>query len=171
MTLILLRVFVFGTYSVREADQNSYLNTGDYLLLVKEEQPDYNDFVLYEANGQTLVGRVVALGGDHLVSFEDVLYRNHEVVDQSFLEPLKTSYAKQHGQDVLFTEDFDLDIIMDKKGSTVPQDNIFILNDDRQNQADSRQFGLIPRSKIHGVLTFRLYPFQNFGFLPIDGTN
>lgn len=165
---LLLRLFVFSTYRVGEADANSYLKTGDYMIVVKEEKPDYGDFVVYEVDGASYVGRVMAQGGDKVMSVEDVFYRNNEVVEQAFLDQLTKAYVADITNDLPYTEDFNLDILMDEVDATIPGDNYLILNDDRRNLADSRQFGLIPRSKIKGVLTFRLSPLDEFGFLKTE---
>lgn len=166
--MILLRLFVFATHTLSEADANSYLNKGDRILLLKEEQPDYGDFVLYRIDGNAYVGRVMAKGGDKATFSEDVFYRNQDIVDQPFLRRLEQAYVADIANDLPFTEDFSLDSLMNQQDATVPQDNFLILNDNRQNRADSRQFGLIPRSKIDGVLTFRLYPLDKFGFLTTE---
>ena len=40
-----------------------------------------------------------------------------------------------------------------------------ILNDNRQNMEDSRKFGLISKKQIKGVISFRVLPLQEFGFI------
>lgn len=158
---ILLRLFVFKPYTLRERDANTYLRKGDYVMVAKNQVPDYGDFVLYMVDGKSYIGRVMGQSGDTLTSIEDILYRNQEVVDQTFLEEQESRYLIDGTSDLPFTEDFSL-------AEPIPQDNYFILNDDRQNLEDSRQFGLIPRSKIKGVLTFRVLPLDQFGFIGVE---
>ena len=40
-----------------------------------------------------------------------------------------------------------------------------VLNDDRNNTKDSREFGYIQANQIEGVVDFRLYPLNKFGFI------
>lgn len=161
---VLLRLFVFKPYTIREMDSNSYLAAKDYVIVVKHQEPDYGDFVLYMVDGKSHVGRVMGRAGDTVTSIEDIFYRNQEVVEQEFLTEQSQAYLTQVGQEAPFTEDFSVT-------EAIPQDNYFILNDNRRNTADSREFGLIPRSKIKGVLTFRLYPLDRFGFIGVDTQN
>lgn len=158
---VLLRLFVFKPYTIRAVDSNSYLEAKDYVVVVKHEEPDYGDFVLYMVDGKSHVGRVMGQTGDVVTSIEDIFYRNQEVVNQEFLIEQSQAYYKEFGHEMPFTEDFSVT-------EAIPQDNYFILNDNRQNTADSREFGLIPRSKIKGVLTFRLYPLDRFGFIGVE---
>lgn len=165
---ILLRLFVFKPYTIREKDSNDYLHKGDYVVVAKTDEPDYGDFVLYMVDDKSYVGRIIAKSGDEVTSIEDILYLNHETVEQPYLESLKANYLKNPDNEAPFTDDFSLEMIMGKAGEQIPQDNYLILNDDRRNTEDSREFGLIPLSKIKGVLMFKLYPLQEFGFLTVE---
>ena len=59
----------------------------------------------------------------------------------------------------------EVETITNNKYATVPNDRYFVLNDDRQNENDSRKFGLIKESQIRGVVTFKIYPLSQFGFI------
>ncbi len=47
----------------------------------------------------------------------------------------------------------------------IPPNKIFAVGDNRNMSKDSRQIGLIDRTKIKGKAVFRLYPLKNFGTL------
>lgn len=165
LVLVGLQSFVFGTYTIQERDSNSFLNTGDSVLFSRREQPDYGDFVVYEVDNDTYIGRVMGQGGDQLMSVEDILYRNQEVVEQPYIEEMKRDYLSKTGHEMPFTPDFSLAILLDNPDATVPKGHYFVLNDNRQQMTDSRAFGPIARQNIKGVLIFRLKPLENFGFL------
>lgn len=51
-----------------------------------------------------------------------------------------------------------------KTGETkYTQDGYFVLGDNRNNSADSRAFGIVPRDEIIGEAVFRFYPFNVLG--------
>ncbi|MFA9413383.1 MULTISPECIES: signal peptidase I [unclassified Streptococcus] len=160
-----LQSFVFGTYTIQERDSNSFLNTGDQVLFSRRETPDYGNLVIYEVDNETHIGRVIGQAGDQLMSVEDILYRNQEVVEQPYIEEMKRAYLSKTGHEMPFTPDFSLAILLDDPDATVPKGQYFVLNDNRQEMTDSREFGPIARQDIKGVLIFRLKPFESFGFL------
>ncbi|HHK0080224.1 TPA: signal peptidase I, partial [Streptococcus pyogenes] len=47
----------------------------------------------------------------------------------------------------------------------IPSGKYLLLNDNRQNKNDSREFGLIDKSQIKGVITFKILPLDQFGFI------
>lgn len=61
--------------------------------------------------------------------------------------------------------DFNLQTISKSSKNKIAKNHFLVLNDNRQDEQDSRQFGLIDQAQIKGVLTFKLYPFDEFGFL------
>ena len=47
----------------------------------------------------------------------------------------------------------------------ISKDSYLILNDNRQDTKDSREFGLISSNQIKGVISFRIAPLKKFGFI------
>lgn len=68
----------------------------------------------------------------------------------------------------LFTDDFNIATISKGKNTVIPSGKYLLLNDNRRNRADSRQFGLIDKKQIKGVVTFRVLPIDEFGFVEVD---
>lgn len=165
---VLLRLFVFKPYTIRQQDSNSYLAPKDKVLVSKHQEPKRGDFVLYMVDGRSHIGRIIGQEGDEVSSFEDILYLNGEAIEEPYLDQLKLDFLADPSNEAPFTEDFNLDMLGTKKDGKIPQDNYLILNDNRRQTTDSREFGLIARSKIKGVLTFRVYPVDQFGFLTVE---
>lgn len=48
---------------------------------------------------------------------------------------------------------------------TVPEGCVWLMGDNRENSADSRYFGAVPRENLIGVAFFRYWPFNRIGTL------
>lgn len=167
--LVILALFVVNrwfltVYRVTSQDENSFIKENQLVLVAKKSQPTYQQFVLYRVEGKDYVGRVIAKAGDAVTYMDDVFYLNHEVKEEPYLiEMRQESQAVISGE--YFTHDFDLASITTGELSEVPDESFLILNDNRLNTKDSREFGLIKSSQIKGVLTFRISPLSQFGFI------
>lgn len=169
LILVLLRLFVFSTYRVPEGEANTYLQKGDIVLVHAQKEIAYKDFVVYEVDGKTHMGRVVALPNESITYMDDIFYLNNDIEGQSYIESLKRDYLSNPNRENPYTSDFTVATLAKNPNiMRLPKDHYVILNDDRQNQADSRQFGLIDKKEIRGVVTFRLLPFKTFGFVEVE---
>ncbi|WP_373760561.1 signal peptidase I [Streptococcus ferus] len=167
VVLLCLHFFVFSSYSVTENDANAYLKAGDLVVLNKNEAPNYKDFVVYKVGSKSYLGRVIGKERDSVTYMDDIFYLNNTVEDQSYLSSLKDAYAAADHQ-MSFTSDFTIQTITKDKYSQIPEDYYLILNDNRQNTKDSRTFGLIKKSQIRGVVSFKLLPLKDFGFIKTE---
>src|SRR5204862_7362493 len=55
--------------------------------------------------------------------------------------------------------------IGDFPAKTIPQDQLWVMGDNRNRSSDSRVFGPIKESKIVGRAILRIWPFTRLGFL------
>lgn len=165
IAIFTLGKFYMSTIRVRSDDANLFLKANDVLIYNRQESPKVNDFVVYKVAGKKYISRIIAKGGDTVTSMDDVLYINGIVKPEPYIEPLKAEYLRETNHQSNFTSDFNLEAISNMPKGRVAKNHFWVLNDNRQDEQDSRQFGEIDRSQIKGVLTFRLLPLDTFGFL------
>jgi signal peptidase I len=94
---------------------------------------------------EDLIKRVVGVPGDELEGRDGHLIRNGEEVDEPYLRP------------GTFTSDF---------GKVrVRPDHVWVMGDNREDSADSRSFGQVPRSALVGRAVVTIWPVQHSGGL------
>ena len=148
LVIFLLRIFVFSTFRVHEDAANSYLSNGDVVVVNRNREPRYKDFIVYKK--------------------DDILYVDNQVKEESFISKIKSEYLSTSDTQQPFTSDFSVNTVSNGKYDKVPKGSYLVLNDDRQNTNDSRSFGLIKDSQIRGVVTFKVLPLNQFGFITTE---
>lgn len=158
LLVIIIRFFVFIPLKVDGDSMSPTLAQGNYLLYETFSDIGRFDIIIFSnAEGETLIKRVIGLPGDSISYSEDQLYLNGELVEESFL-----GTEKQQGIDV-FTSDFDLLSLTGME--TVPEDSYFVLGDNRVRSRDSRIFGFVAQADIAGKAAIVYYPLEDFGFI------
>lgn len=116
---------------------------GEYLLTDKVSyrfgEPERGDVVVFEppgSQGEEFIKRILGLPGEIVSLRGNKFYVNGALVNESYIATdLPTSpgnYLKEGAE------------------LTVPQDQYFVLGDNRTHSSDSRAFGPIPKDKITG---------------------
>lgn len=143
---------------VREHSMESTLNEYDYIVLNRQayllNEPKPGDIIVFhtdlvQTNGKEklLIKRIIGTPGDTINISDGIVYRNGE--------PLSEPYTKEG-----YTAS-DMDEV------TIPPDSLFVMGDNRQNSADSRDasVGFVHKKNILGKATLRLYPFNKIGLV------
>jgi signal peptidase I len=93
---------------------------------------------------EDFIKRVVGVAGDKIE------IRNHKtyVNDQPLYEPYVTDQSKNDFGPIV-----------------VPADSVFVMGDNRNNSADSREWGFLPVNNITGRSLFRYWPMDHIGAL------
>lgn len=166
LIILSLRLFVWIPYQVKAGDANLILHQGDQVLAMQLQKPKRGDLVLYQADGENHIGRIVGQEKDYVASMDNVLYVNHQAQSEDYLKALKEKYLAKTDQNTgYFTNDFTLETLTKSNLSAIPSNEFLILNDNRRDKNDSRTYGLIKANQIEGVVTFRLSPLSQFGFI------
>ncbi|MHC5226684.1 signal peptidase I [Enterococcus sp. LJL99] len=133
------------------------LDEGDRVFLYKRAQINRFDIVCFRqaTTNQLTFRRVIGLPGEEVKYEEDELFINQQLVIERFL---KQEVAKAKADDHLFTENFHLAELTNSR--TLPEGSYFVLGDNRPYAADSRQYGLIEKKDIIGVVKTRIFPLH-----------
>ena len=113
-----------------------FLNRVIYLI----REPEPTDIVVLrdpETNGYA-VKRIVAKPGDSVYVKGGKLFVNGEPLPEPYLEPGTKTFASEHYRSQMWI---------------CGVDQYFVLGDNRNNSADSRMYGAVPRANILGIVT------------------
>ncbi len=147
--LIVIIVVLFRTFIATpvRVDGDSMLDTlynGDILILNKLNKNFKRfDIVVIKVNNTKIIKRIIGLPGETIEYKNNQLYINGEEIDDI---------------DTSITNDFTLK-------NKIPDDNYFVMGDNRGNSMDSRfsEVGLIKKENIIGTAKIRIFPFNRIG--------
>ncbi len=111
-------------------------NRGDVIVFIAPPSPD-KDFIK----------RVIGLPGDKIYLQDGNVYVNGQLFDES---PYLQSDVKTYGGSYLHDGP--------ENTITVPQDNFFVMGDNRPYSSDSREWGFVPRKNLIGKSLFVYWP-------------
>jgi len=154
VVVILIRTFIVTPVRVDGSSMFPTLHDNDILLLKKfDKSIDRFDIVVINCGKSKLVKRVIGLPGETIRI--SVTHVGNNSVSHIFIngEELVEDYGYENMIDNGIAAN---DIILGN-------DEFFVLGDNRNNSSDSRIIGVIKKSDIKGVTSFRLFPFGDFG--------
>jgi signal peptidase I len=140
-----LKMWVVEPAFVSHVSMRPNLADGDALIIDKLSyqfrDPRIGEIVTARLpdTGESVVKRVVALGGDSIGFYDGTLLLNDRPVDDS--------YALRKDMQGFFWGPI-----------TVPEGHVFLLGDNYQESIDSRTFGTVPVGAIDGRMLVRFWP-------------
>ncbi len=143
---LVLRLFVFEFVLVKGDSMEPNLHTGEAVFVEKITKIvsgyDYDEILIVRYPNRTgaYVKRLIGMEGDVLEIKEGQLYRNGELIDEPFTR-----------EAVMF---------WDMPATTVPEDCVYVMGDNRNDSLDSRSadVGPIQENKIIGHALFVSWP-------------
>ncbi|MGG3891492.1 signal peptidase I [Metabacillus fastidiosus] len=155
--VLIIRMFLFEPYLVRGESMNSTLEDGERLFVNKTVkfigEIEKGDIIIIDGENERYVKRVLGLPGDILQAKNGILFINKKEVNEPYLKENEKK-AAEAGQ--LLTDDFG--------PVEVPENEIFVMGDNRTNSLDSRNgLGLINKKRIIGKSEFVFFPFNEVG--------
>ncbi len=156
---VIAYLFLFQPHQVRGSSMYPNFHDGDYLLTDKISyrlnQPKRGDVVIFVApknEEYDYIKRVIGIPGDIVEITQDYKVKlNTQILDEPYLP---SDYQTFGGS-----------FLEAGKTINVPQEEYFVLGDNRNHSSDSREWGFVPRKNIIGKAWFRYWPFNQMGLI------
>jgi signal peptidase I len=148
-----IRHFLFAPVIVDGESMMPTLEHTDRMIVNKISytfgSPERFDIIVFHAPaGKDYIKRVIGLPGDVIEYRNDTLYVNGEAIDEPHLDELKLASAGER-----VTRDF--------QAITVPENELFVLGDNRGRSKDSRDIGTIHIDEVIGKANVVFWPVSN----------
>lgn len=158
--VIPIRYFLFQPFLVSGQSMEPNFENGDYLIVdelsYRMREPKRGEVIVFKAPPEAsaasvrFIKRIIGLPGE-TVEIKDgkvmIIKENTEILDESQYLP--------EGLETLAGS-------MGDKKVTIPENEFFVLGDNRSLSSDSRSWGLLPRKNIIGRVYVRIWPFTAF---------
>jgi signal peptidase I len=147
-----IKYFVFDIIQVSGTSMVPTLHNNDRVTVekisLKMNKLTRGEIVIFDPGDKgrgIYIKRIIGLPGDDVEIKEGLVYVNGESIKEDYLKP--GTYT-----------DSDMKL-------TVPDNEIFVLGDNREVSEDSRYIGPVPIENLKGHAVFRLFPFNQMGSL------
>ncbi|MBR5242224.1 MAG: signal peptidase I, partial [Clostridia bacterium] len=150
LAVVVLLLSFFFRHSVVDGDSMlGTLHNGEHLIISDLfYSPSRGDIVVFEDHStgfkKPLIKRIIGVGGDEIRISGKKVYLNGELLEEDYV------YVDGYQNDA--------SIVL-----VVPEGELFVMGDHRNESSDSRMFGTIPEDAIIGRVVLRFYPFDKFG--------
>lgn len=146
----IIATLVLPVLQISGTSMEPTLKNGEIVVLVKTSNLEYGDLCAFAYSNKVLIKRVIGLPGDTVVIEKDgTVYLNGYALEEPYIS------EKGFGEcDVEFPY-------------TVPENEYFLLGDQRTTSIDSRStiIGCVPKEQVIGKLYFRIWPLSDFDIL------
>jgi len=155
---IALYLFILQPNQVKGASMEPTFYTGEYILTskitYKFKNIQHGDVIVFKSPKNPdieYIKRIIGLPGDKLSITNGVVKVNDNIITENYIFSTTNlwegGYTK-NGQEI-----------------TVPQEEIYVMGDNRARSSDSREFGPVPISSIIGYVFYRYYPANKNGMI------
>lgn len=148
LVLCLSMIYFVNPRNINGDSMNPTMKNGEWYLSSRLWVSDIHEGDIVTAEpyrlGKPIVKRVVAVGGDTVKITEQGIYINGDLIDNStetlrFLQNKKTFIGDNLNKEV-----------------QIPENQYFLLGDNRDNSNDSRVFGLVNKQELKTKVTVKL---------------
>ena len=160
---LFFRQFVVQAFRIPSGSMERTLLVGDFLFVNKflygakmpwterrlpaVRQPQRGDIIVFKApsDGRDFIKRCVAVAGDTLELRGTELYVNGELQDEPYAQYIRTGSRRSVYGPVI-----------------VPEGNLFMMGDNRDNSQDSRFWGFLPLNMVKGKAMFIYFSVKDW---------
>ncbi len=155
-----VRAFIISPIIVDGPSMEPTLYDKDQMIVNKFNyhfnDPNRFDIVIFHATEEKdYIKRVIGLPGEHVEVKNNELYINKAEEEEYFLNSSKESIK---------TADFKLESLPGEY-EEIPENQVLVLGDNRNNSTDSRIIGLVEMDEIVGKASFIYWPFERVQFV------
>jgi len=156
---LVIYVFLFRPFEVKGESMYPNFYDKEYVLtnivLLRFQDPKHGDIVVFKAPpdpDKDYIKRVIATPGETVSIENGKVILNGKLLDESSY--LKPDVVTQGAA-----------FLSEGKTVKVPQDEYFVLGDNRQYSSDSREWGFVKKSNIIGDSMFVYWPLNRMRFV------
>lgn len=158
---VLLRLFVIGVYYVPSGSMLDTIHEGDLILGERVSlafgEPSQGDVVTFTSPldpEETLVKRVIAVGGQTVDLVDGAVYIDGERLDEPYVSSWPTVSLSDLEGSAGITYPY-----------VVPEGYVWVMGDNRTNSRDSRYFGPVSVDDVTSRAILIYWPLPNVGLL------
>lgn len=167
MLIGILFLIKVKTHIVSGESMMPTLQNKDRLFVLKNQQPERYSLITFqpeEKKHESYIKRVIGLPGDRIWLDQDTVYLNSQMAETNPTPPDEENLSGVDLPDGTLKVRVAWEVAAKLKNmSTIPENQFFVLGDNRRNSKDSREMGLINNDQIEGVVKYRYYPFNRIG--------
>lgn len=148
---ILVAMLLIAFLRISGASMTPVISDGDIVLVLRTKDVERGDVIAFHYNNETLVKRVIALGGERVnIGSDGTVKINGAALDES---AYLANAQKSRGEPTISLP------------YPVPDGHYFVMGDHRSTSNDSRNIliGAVPEGELLGKLLFRVWPLSKFG--------
>jgi signal peptidase I len=169
---MLIKAFLFQAFKIPSGSMESTLLVGDHILVSKfiygeripftdkrwplfrtPQRGDIIVFVYPKDRSKDFIKRVVAVGGDTIEVRGKKVILNGKETEEPYAQFVNERMARAYGQDMPRP---------DRGPWKVPQGKLFVMGDNRDQSADSREWGFVPIEDVKGRACIIYYSPKQF---------
>ena len=154
LVIAFVLVFIVAFQTVAGNSMDPTLKDGQIVLVSKLPfKPKRNEIVLFKSNGKSYVKRVIGLPGEKIEYLDGILYINNQPFKESYLD------ANIETFNFLFSDVCPVELCKD---GVIPENEYFVMGDNRPESADSRdpKIGLINKENMKGKVVYSIVPLR-----------
>lgn len=155
---VVVYLFFYQPHQVKGASMEPNFHDGEYILTNKYEyrfsDPKRGDVIVFKSPQNPeidFIKRIIGVPGDQVKLSDNHFFINDVQLEEVYIAPTLYTYNGSY--------------LQEDQTITVPDNNYFVVGDNRPRSSDSREWGTINRSSIIGKSQLRYWPYDRFGLI------